>query len=111
MHIQTQIIDLIPDKDNLITTRLLVPSRDSVCLEGKAGSVSEISRLTGTSVQILAREEIPRCVSSINDVVIQVCLSIFEELCIFSKQLLVSKENSYVDVDCWRDQSSSGCTC
>ncbi|ANM68831.1 RNA-binding KH domain-containing protein [Arabidopsis thaliana] len=71
LHIQTQIIDLIPDKDNLITTRLLVPSRDSICLEGKAGSVSEISRLTGTSVQILAREEIPRC-ASINDVVIQI---------------------------------------
>jgi len=51
-------------------------------LEGKAGSVSEISRLTGTSVQILAREEIPRC-ASINDVVIQVCLSIFEESSIF----------------------------
>lgn len=82
MHIQTQIIDLLPDKDNLITTRLLVSSRDSVCLEGKAGSVSEMSRLTGTSVQILAREEIPRC-ASINDVVIQVCLSIFEELGIF----------------------------
>ncbi|ESQ43203.1 hypothetical protein EUTSA_v10012933mg [Eutrema salsugineum] len=71
LHIQTRIVDLIPDKDNLITTRLLVSSRDSVCLEGKAGSVSEISRLTGASVQILAREEIPRCVS-INDVVVQI---------------------------------------
>ncbi|KAJ4875719.1 RNA-binding KH domain-containing protein [Raphanus sativus] len=71
LHIQTQIVDLIPDKDNLITTKLLVSSRDSVCLEGKAGSVSEISRLTGASVQILAREEIPQCVS-INDVVVQI---------------------------------------
>ncbi|XP_018444428.2 RNA-binding KH domain-containing protein RCF3 [Raphanus sativus] len=71
LHIQTRIVDLVPDKDNLITTRLIVSSRDSVCLEGKAGSVSEISRLTGASVHILAREEMPRCVS-INDVVVQI---------------------------------------
>ncbi|KAL1206697.1 RNA-binding KH domain-containing protein RCF3 [Cardamine amara subsp. amara] len=71
LHIQTQIVDLIPDKDNLITTRLLIPSRDSVCLEGKAGSVAEMSRLTGANVQILAREETPRFVS-VNDVVIQI---------------------------------------
>ncbi|KAG2299195.1 hypothetical protein Bca4012_010760 [Brassica carinata] len=71
LHIQTQIVDLIPDKDNLIKTKLLVSSRDSVCLEGKAGSVSEISRLTGASVQILARDEIPQFVS-INDVVVQI---------------------------------------
>ncbi|KAL0728895.1 hypothetical protein Bca4012_024988 [Brassica carinata] len=70
LHIQTRIVDLVPDQDNLITTRLIVSSRDSVCLEGKAGPVSEISRLTGASVQILAREEMPRCVS-INDVVVQ----------------------------------------
>lgn len=79
MHIQTQIVDLIPDKENLISTKLLIPSRDTICLEGKTGSVSEISRLTGTSVQILAREEIPRGVS-VNDVVIQVCLSNFADL-------------------------------
>ncbi|CAF2137957.1 BnaA02g10500D [Brassica napus] len=71
LHIQTRIVDLIPDEDNIITTRLLVSSRDSVCLEGKAGSVSEISRVTGASVQILPREEMPRCVS-INDVVVQI---------------------------------------
>ncbi|CAG7909846.1 unnamed protein product [Brassica rapa] len=71
LHIQTQIVDLIPDKDNHITTKLLVSSRDSGCLEGKAGSVSEISRLTGASVQILARDEMPQCVS-INDVVVQI---------------------------------------
>lgn len=82
MHIQTRIVDLIPDKDNLITTRLIVSSRDTLCLEGKAGSVSEISRLTGASVQILSREEIPQCVS-INDVVVQVCLSNSEEFGIF----------------------------
>ena len=111
MHIQTQIVDLIPDKDNLITTKLLVSSRDSGCLEGKAGSVSEISRLTGASVQILARDEMPQCVS-INDVVVQVCLSNFEDLCIYYyKVLLVLEENFHAYVDCWRDQSSSGCTC
>ncbi|KAJ0246282.1 RNA-binding KH domain-containing protein RCF3 [Hirschfeldia incana] len=71
LHIQTRIVDLVPDKDNLITTRLIVSSRDSVCLEGKAGLLSEISRLTGASVQILAREEMSRCVP-INDVVVQI---------------------------------------
>ncbi|CAN7039243.1 unnamed protein product [Brassica rapa subsp. trilocularis] len=71
LHIQTRIVDLIPDEDNIITTRLLVSSRDSVCLEGKAGSVSEISRVTGASVQILPREEMPPCVST-NDVVVQI---------------------------------------
>ncbi|CAA7051612.1 unnamed protein product [Microthlaspi erraticum] len=66
LHIQTRILDLVPEKDNLVTTRLLVSSRDSVCLEGKAGS--EISRLTGASVEILSRKEY----ASINDVVIQI---------------------------------------
>nr|VDD21754.1 unnamed protein product [Brassica oleracea] len=71
LHIQTRIVDLVPDEDNIITTRLIVSSRDSVSLEGKAGSVSEISRVTGASVKILPREEMPRCVS-INDVVVQI---------------------------------------
>ncbi|CAN8302099.1 unnamed protein product [Cochlearia groenlandica] len=71
LHIQSQIVDLLPEKENLVTTRLLVSSRDSVCLEGKAGSLSEISRLSGASVEILSREGIPQCVS-INDVVIQI---------------------------------------
>ncbi|XP_031381397.1 RNA-binding KH domain-containing protein RCF3 [Punica granatum] len=62
LHIQTHIVDLFPDKDNVIITRLLVPSRDVGCLEGKDGSLSHIRRLTGANVQILPREQLPTCV-------------------------------------------------
>ena len=37
LHIQTRIVDLVPEKDNIITTRLLVPSSDIGCLEGRDG--------------------------------------------------------------------------
>lgn len=72
LHIQTRILDLIPDKDNIVTTRLLVPSIDIGCLEGRDGSLLEIKRLTGANVQILPREELPLCVSG-NDELVQVC--------------------------------------
>lgn len=71
LHIQTRILDLIPDKDNIVTTRLLVPSSDIGCLEGRDGSLLEIKRLTGANVQILPREEIPLCVSG-NDELVQI---------------------------------------
>lgn len=71
LHIQTRILDLIPDKDNIVTTRLLVPSSDIGCLEGRDGSLSEIKRLTGANVQILPREELPLCVSG-NDELVQI---------------------------------------
>lgn len=72
MHIQTRIVDLIPDKDNIISTRLLVPSSDIGCLEGRDGSLAEMRRLTGANIQILPREEFPTCVSG-NDELVQVC--------------------------------------
>ncbi|KAK9145657.1 hypothetical protein Sjap_005560 [Stephania japonica] len=59
LHIQSQIVELGPDKDNIITTRLLVPSSEIGCLEGRDGSLLEMRKLTGANVQILPREEHP----------------------------------------------------
>lgn len=72
LHIQTRIVDLVLDKDNTITTRLVVPSSDIECLDGKDASLSEIKRLTGANIQILPREQLPLCVAK-TDELIQVC--------------------------------------
>ncbi|XP_022763690.1 RNA-binding KH domain-containing protein RCF3 [Durio zibethinus] len=69
LHIQTQIVDLVPDKDNVVTTRLLVPSSEIGCLEGRDGSLSEMRRLTGANIQILSKEELPSCVSGPDEIV------------------------------------------
>ncbi|KAF8379742.1 hypothetical protein HHK36_029190 [Tetracentron sinense] len=69
LHIQSQIVDLGPDKDNVITTRLLVPSSEIGCLEGEDGSLSEMRRLIGANIQILPREELPVCVSGTDELV------------------------------------------
>ncbi|XP_050387909.1 RNA-binding KH domain-containing protein RCF3 isoform X2 [Argentina anserina] len=71
LHIQTRIVDLIPDGDNIITTRLLVSSSDIGCLEGRDGSLSDMMRHTGANIQILPREELPPCVSG-NDMLLQI---------------------------------------
>ncbi|XP_021274413.1 RNA-binding KH domain-containing protein RCF3 [Herrania umbratica] len=69
LHIQTQIADLVPDKDNIITTRLIVPSSEIGCLEGRDGSLSEMKRLTGANILILSGEELPSCVSGPDEIV------------------------------------------
>ncbi|XVF12692.1 hypothetical protein REPUB_Repub08aG0141000 [Reevesia pubescens] len=69
LHIQTQIVDLVPDKDNIVTTRLLVPSSEIGCLEGRDGSLSEMKRLTGANIQIFSREELPSYVSGPDEIV------------------------------------------
>ncbi|KAF4380365.1 RNA-binding KH domain-containing protein RCF3 [Cannabis sativa] len=69
LHIQTRILDLIPDKDNIVTTRLLVPCGDIGCLEGRDGSLSEIRRLTGANIQILPRDELPTCISGSDELI------------------------------------------
>ncbi|KAF6146011.1 hypothetical protein GIB67_033370 [Kingdonia uniflora] len=58
LHIQSQIVDLGPDKENIITTRLLVPSSEIECLEGRDGSLSELTTLTGANIKILSSEEL-----------------------------------------------------
>ncbi|PNY18013.1 KH domain-containing protein at4g18375-like protein, partial [Trifolium pratense] len=67
LHIQSHIVDL--DKDNIITTRLVVPSSDIECLDGENASLSEIARLAGASIQILPREELPPCVAKTDELV------------------------------------------
>ncbi|XP_062179140.1 RNA-binding KH domain-containing protein RCF3-like isoform X2 [Phragmites australis] len=59
LHIQTHIVDLGPDKDNIITTRLLVPSTEIAFFEGRDGSLSDIQRQTSANIQILPREDLP----------------------------------------------------
>ncbi|XP_028790756.1 RNA-binding KH domain-containing protein RCF3 isoform X1 [Neltuma alba] len=71
LHIQTRIVDLELDDDNIITTRLVVPSSDIECLDGRDVSLLEISRLTGTNIQILPREQLPSCVAK-NDELVQI---------------------------------------
>ncbi|WVZ21527.1 hypothetical protein V8G54_008849 [Vigna mungo] len=69
LHIQTRIVDLILDKDNTITTRLVVPSNEIECLDGKDATLSEIRRLTGANIQILPRDELPPCVAKTDELV------------------------------------------
>ncbi|XP_059629001.1 RNA-binding KH domain-containing protein RCF3 [Cornus florida] len=69
LHIQTRIVDLAPEKENIITTRLLVPSGEIGCLEGRDGSLSEMKKLTGANIQILPREELPVFVSETDEIV------------------------------------------
>ncbi|KAL7183565.1 hypothetical protein ACSBR2_025877 [Camellia fascicularis] len=69
LHIQTRIVDLVLEKENIITTRLVVPSGNVGCLEGRDGSLSEMRRLTGANIQILPREELPVCVSGTDELV------------------------------------------
>lgn len=71
LHIQSRIVDLVLDKDNIVTTRLVIPSGDIECLDGKDASLSEIGRLTGASIQILPREELPPCIAN-SDELLQV---------------------------------------
>ncbi|PIA48905.1 hypothetical protein AQUCO_01300061v1 [Aquilegia coerulea] len=59
LHIQTRIVDLDPEKDNIITTRLLVPSSEIEYLKRQDGSLSEMNKLTGANIQILPSEEFP----------------------------------------------------
>ncbi|KAG5067400.1 hypothetical protein AAZX31_04G215000 [Glycine max] len=69
LHVQTRIVDLVLDKDNTITTRLVVPSSEIECLDGKDVSLSEIRRLTGANIQILPRDELPLCVAKTDELV------------------------------------------
>ncbi|XP_010915993.1 RNA-binding KH domain-containing protein RCF3 [Elaeis guineensis] len=69
LHIQTHIVDLGPDKDNIITTRLLVPATEIACLEGKDGSLSDIQRFTNANVQILPKEDLPPCALEADELV------------------------------------------
>lgn len=72
LHIQTQIVDLGPDKDNIITTRLLVPESEIASLQGMNGLLSQIQRSTSANVQILPKEDLPSCAMGADEL-LQVC--------------------------------------
>lgn len=62
LHIQSQIVDLGPDKDGVITTKLLIPSNQTGCLLGKGGAIiSEMRKQTRANIRILPREDLPPC--------------------------------------------------
>ncbi|XP_042421145.1 RNA-binding KH domain-containing protein RCF3-like isoform X1 [Zingiber officinale] len=69
LHIQTKIVDLGPDKDNVITTRLLVPTCEIISLEGFDGLLSDIQRLTSANIQILPKEDLPTCAMEADELV------------------------------------------
>nr|CAD1839235.1 unnamed protein product [Ananas comosus var. bracteatus] len=69
LHIQTHIVDLGPDKDNIITTRLLVPASEIDCLEGRDGSLLDIQRSTSANIQILPKEDLPLCALEADELV------------------------------------------
>ncbi|XP_043720334.1 RNA-binding KH domain-containing protein RCF3 isoform X1 [Telopea speciosissima] len=69
LHIQSRIVDLVPDKDNIVTTRLLVPSSEIGCLQGRDGSLSELRRLTAANIDILPRDELPACVLGADELI------------------------------------------
>ncbi|VFQ99255.1 unnamed protein product [Cuscuta campestris] len=52
LHIQTAIVDLVSEKENIVTTRLVVQSDEVGCLRG----VSEMEKINGAVVQILPKE-------------------------------------------------------
>ncbi|KAL4557190.1 hypothetical protein LXL04_035362 [Taraxacum kok-saghyz] len=71
LHIQTRILDLVPEKENIITTRLLLSAGEIGCLDGRDGFLSETKKMTGADIQILPRENLPQFVS-VNDELVQI---------------------------------------
>ncbi|KAL2556261.1 RNA-binding KH domain-containing protein [Forsythia ovata] len=63
LHIQTRIVNLVPEKENIITTRLLLQSDEIGCLGLKDGSLPGMRKITGANIHILPREEHPASVS------------------------------------------------
>jgi hypothetical protein len=104
LHIQTHIVDLGSDKDNIITTRLLVPSSEISCFEGRDGSLSDIQKQTSANVQILPREDLPSCALE-SDELIQVCLKILEVIIVaiefFYKYMVIQTHKLFGNLFLW----------
>ncbi|KAL8538030.1 hypothetical protein ACS0TY_000115 [Phlomoides rotata] len=64
LHIQTRIADLVPEKENVITTRLLLQSDE-------IGSLAELGKIGGANVEILPKERRPAGISG-NDEIVQI---------------------------------------
>ncbi|KAF3666174.1 putative nephrocystin-3-like [Capsicum annuum] len=68
LHIQTRIVDLLPEKGYIITTRLVVQTDEVECLGGRDAPLSDM-KLAGATVKILPKEELPPCLSSTDEIV------------------------------------------
>ncbi|KAJ8764791.1 hypothetical protein K2173_009196 [Erythroxylum novogranatense] len=65
-------LDSAAIKGSQVTARLVIPSKQVGCLLGKGGSIiSEMRKLTGTSIKILGADQAPKCVSQ-DDQVVQI---------------------------------------
>ncbi|KAK4362927.1 hypothetical protein RND71_018168 [Anisodus tanguticus] len=73
LHIQTRIVDLVPEKENVITTRLVVQTDEVECLGGRDGPLSDMQKITGATVKILPKEELPPCVSGTDEIIQLIC--------------------------------------
>lgn len=71
LHIQSRIVDVVPEKGNVITTRLLLQS-DEVGSIGLNDAAPEMGNIGGAKVEIVPREELPLGVSG-TDNIVQVC--------------------------------------
>nr|GMC67045.1 RNA-binding KH domain-containing protein RCF3 [Ipomoea batatas] len=69
LHIQTAIVDLLPEKENIVTTRLVVQSDEVGCLGGRDGALSDIQKMSGADVHILPKEELPSCLPDTDEIV------------------------------------------
>ncbi|KAJ3692191.1 hypothetical protein LUZ60_012541 [Juncus effusus] len=71
LHIQSQIVDLGPDKDNVISTRLLVPSKEISHFNNNNNNdlFSEIRRSCSANVQVLPKEDLPVCASESDELI------------------------------------------
>ncbi|KAL6509241.1 hypothetical protein OROGR_022551 [Orobanche gracilis] len=62
LHIQTRIVDLVPDRENIITSRLLLQSDE-------IGSLLGLDKIGGANVKILSRGELPAGLSGADEIV------------------------------------------
>ncbi|PIN27105.1 PolyC-binding proteins alphaCP-1 [Handroanthus impetiginosus] len=62
LHIQTHIVDLAPEKENIITTRLLLQSDET-------GSLRDLGKMGAANVEIRPRDEVPAGVSETDEIV------------------------------------------
>ncbi|KAL3838060.1 hypothetical protein ACJIZ3_022651 [Penstemon smallii] len=68
LHIQTRIVDLVPEQENIITTRLLLHPDEIGCLGLKDGSF-ELGKISGADIVVLPRKELPVGVSGADEIV------------------------------------------
>ncbi|XP_073032045.1 RNA-binding KH domain-containing protein RCF3 [Primulina eburnea] len=67
LHIQTRIVDIAPEKENIITTRLLLQSDEIGCL--KDSSLLDKGKMGGANVEILPRGKLPAAVLGSNEII------------------------------------------